>query len=292
MKKILRTSLHSLLNMEMFQLMADLLAFLAGKDLAALKIDQAVARLTTLQGEYDLTLKEEDKLKNPEEMNHADAMRDTCMKFLYNGVVFFSNEYPIENKQAAAKRLLEIIKRHGGVKIAHMAQANESGTLTNLMQELETDPSKADLTLLGFADLTQSLKTFNNTFINSKQLRDRKNALAIMGRTKEARLQVEDAFSTLCQRINALAIIDGEEAYAEIIDTFNHTVKQHLETARQRILAKAKKKAAEAAKKAAEENKQPSDKQQPTNNNENKNNDNNNKPNNENKENESQPTNL
>ena len=242
MKKIVRTSLIALQNMELFQLIFDLLAYLTGKDLKTLLIDTAVADLTAKHSVYDEALVEENKLKNPKGMNDVDKERDAHISKLYNGTKYFADKYPVPERAEAAARLFEIIVRHGGVKIAYMPQATESSVLTNLEQDLSTETSKTDLKTVGLEDLAALLFAANSEFINFRQDKDQTRALQVMGRTKEARAEVETSFTALCERINALALINGEEPYTEIIDTINHTVKVHLDTAKQRAEANKKKK--------------------------------------------------
>lgn len=242
MKKILRTSLDALQNMEFFQLIVDVLAYLTKKDLSTLLIDQAVADLSEKQDTYDEALVAENKLKNPEGMNEVDKMRDNYISKLYIGVKYFADKYPVAERAAAATRLLEIITRHGGVDIAYLPQARESGVLTNLEQELSAEAAAADLKTVALDDLAALLFTANNKFVNYKQVKDQAAALLTMGKTKEARSEVQAAFSALAERINALALINGEEPYTEVIDTINHTVKSHLDTAKQRAEQAKKKK--------------------------------------------------
>ena len=72
-------------------------------------------------------------------------------------------------------------------------------------------------------------------------------AVQIVGQLKQAQHASDEAYRTLVQKVNALAVVEGEVDYADFISKMNEQVKHY----KQEVLPKAKKK---------DDGKQPGDK--------------------------------
>lgn len=126
-----------------------------------------------------------------------------------------------------------------------LAQTEESGVLHNLLQDLEAfDASKR--TALAFDVWMNDLKTKEDAFLAAAAARTEAAAARQVGIVKKTRTAAEAAYRSLVDTVNALAMINGDTAYATFIDHVNAMIE------RQKAISKAR------ATRAKQENEQPS----------------------------------
>ena len=114
-----------------------------------------------------------------------------------------------------------------------LAQTEESGVLHNLLQDLEAlDSSKR--TALNLDVWITDLKTKENAFLAAAAERTEADAARQVGIVKETRTAAEAAYRSLVETVNALAMINGEAAYATFIDHVNAMIE------RQKAISKAR----------------------------------------------------
>ena len=123
-----------------------------------------------------------------------------------------------------------------------LAQTEESGVLHNLLQDLEAlDSSKR--TALNLDVWITDLKTKENAFLAAAAQRTEADAARQVGEAdaarqvgivKETRTAAEAAYRSLVDTVNALAMINGDTAYATFIDHVNAMIE------RQKAISKAR----------------------------------------------------
>lgn len=134
-----------------------------------------------------------------------------------------------------AKTLWQNIKDYN---IDTKAQLNkETGELTNLTADL-TGKLADDVAALGLTQLVAKLKAANDKVHDLMKQRDAENATKIAGALKSARVAADEAYRNLVKRVNALWIVEYDEAYDTFIDTLNEQIDRY----RLQVLAKRKKK--------------------------------------------------
>ena len=182
---------------------------------------ELTALQTALKAEDDaLALSKANLLSK--EIKAIDAERDKHYKALRKAIKFFLS-HPDAEQVKAAQRLERLLKDYN--IDPKMQLDRETGLLLNLISDLETK-SAADVTALALTPVVQAMKQAND------------RAVQIMGQLKQAQHTSDEAYRTLVQKVNALAVVEGEADYADFISKMNEQVKHY----KQEVLPKAKKK--------------------------------------------------
>ena len=82
------------------------------------------------------------------------------------------------------------------------------------------------------------MKQANDKLREVTRARANDRAVQIVGQLKQAQHASDEAYRTLVQKVNALAVVEGEADYADFISKMNEQVKHY----KQEVLPKAKKK--------------------------------------------------
>ena len=168
------------------------------------------------------------------EIKAVDAERDKHYKALRKAITFFLNHPDAELVKAAA-RLEQLLKDYN--IDPKMQLDRETGLLLNLISDLETK-SAADVTALSLTPVVQAMKQANDKLREVTRARANDRAVQIVGQLKQAQHASDEAYRTLVQKVNALAVVEGEADYADFISKMNEQVKHY----KQEVLTKAKKK--------------------------------------------------
>ena len=194
---------------------------------------ELTALQTALKAEDDaLALSKANLLSK--EIKAIDAERDKHYKALRKAIKFFLNHPDAELVKAAA-RLEQLLKDYN-INPA-MQLDRETGLLLNLISDLETK-SAADVTALALTPVVQAMKQANDKLREVTRARANDRAVQIVGQLKQAQHASAEAYRTLIQKVNALAVVEGEADYADFISKMNEQVKHY----KQEVLPKAKKK--------------------------------------------------
>ena len=194
---------------------------------------ELTALQTALKAEDDaLALSKANLLSK--EIKAIDAERDKHYKALRKAITFFLNHPDAELVKAAA-RLEQLLKDYN-INPA-MQLDRETGLLLNLISDLETK-SAADVTALALTPVVQAMKQANDKLREVTRARANDRAVQIVGQLKQAQHASDEAYRTLIQKVNALAVVEGEADYADFISKMNEQVKHY----KQEVLPKAKKK--------------------------------------------------
>ena len=194
---------------------------------------ELTALQTALKAEDDaLALSKANLLSK--EIKAIDAERDKHYKALRKAITFFLN-HPDAQLVKAAARLEQLLKDYN-INPA-MQLDRETGLLLNLIGYLETK-SAADVTALALTPVVQAMKQANDKLREVTRARANDRAVQIVGQLKQAQHASAEAYRTLIQKVNALAVVEGEADYADFISKMNEQVKHY----KQEVLPKAKKK--------------------------------------------------
>ena len=194
---------------------------------------ELTALQTALKAEDDaLALSKANLLSK--EIKAIDAERDKHYKALRKAITFFLNHPDAELVKAAA-RLEQLLKDYN-INPA-MQLDRETGLLLNLISDLETK-SAADVTALALTPVVQAMKQANDKLREVTRARANDRAVQIVGQLRQAQHASDEAYHTLVQKVNALAVVEGEADYADFISKMNEQVKHY----KQEVLTKAKKK--------------------------------------------------
>ena len=194
---------------------------------------ELTALQTALKAEDDaLALSKANLLSK--EIKAIDTERDKHYKALRKAITFFLS-HPDAEQVKAAQRLERLLKDYN--IDPKMQLDRETGLLLNLISDLETK-SAADVTALALTPVVQAMKQANDKLREVTRARANDRAVQIVGQLKQAQHASDEAYRTLVQKVNALAVVEGEADYADFISKMNEQVKHY----KQEVLPKAKKK--------------------------------------------------
>ena len=234
MKQINSISLERMSNGSHFLFITDTVGLATADAKVKTKVTAELTALqTALKAEDDaLALSKANLLSK--EIKAIDAERDKHYKALRKAITFFLN-HPDAQLVKAAARLEQLLKDYN-INPA-MQLDRETGLLLNLISDLETK-SAADVTALALTPVVQAMKQANDKLREVTRARANDRAVQIVGQLKQAQHASDEAYRTLVQKVNALAVVEGEADYADFISKMNEQVKHY----KQEVLPKAKKK--------------------------------------------------
>ena len=213
-------------------------------------VDKTGPATLKIQSQYDAFLSafslEDEALKKimksaiTADIQAADHVRDVTFRGMA-GAAKAALDHFNTDVQAAAKRLKIVFDTYGNV--ANKPLNEETSAIYNLLQELK-GPYAADVSRTGLTDWVAELEANNSAF--DKLVKDRYDESA--ARTglvlKEVRLQVDAAYRTVTERIDALLLIEGDKVYEDFIRQLNVIIEKYKNTIAQRQGRKAAKTAA------------------------------------------------
>jgi len=131
----------------------------------------------------------------------------------------------VKTMSDAAWRLYPVLKGYG--KMPHLKpQREKTALISNLLQDYDTAQAKADLTLIGADKWVEILKDSNSKYKGTYQERVEFESALKKGLTQKTRDDLYEEFKRLVQRINSLALIEGETPYLNLMEKINVEMKQ------------------------------------------------------------------
>jgi len=150
-------------------------------------------------------------------LEEADAKADTAWRGI-TATVKAQLQHPTEAVRDAATEAYAIVKKYGDVTA--MPYNEEYGSLHNALQDFTTlGTEKQKLTFID-AWVTE-LQTRYDEFVSIREQRTAETGAKVQGIVKQSRTDCDEAYKTLVSCVNALAILQGETAYATFIDNVN-----------------------------------------------------------------------
>ncbi len=170
-----------------------------------------------------------------EDIAKADALRDKTYRGLRDAVKSATSHFLV-GKQQAAYRIQVVLDHYGD--IIHKTYDEETAAIGSLIGDLAA--LTADVTLLGLTDWIAEMQANNQAFDTLKKMRYTEAAVKTQLRMKQVRRQVDDAYNRITERIDALVIVNGGEAYATYINELNKRIDSYNLVLAQRIGRNAK----------------------------------------------------
>ncbi len=174
------------------------------------------------------------------ELVQADRMRDKHTTGFFLAIESAQHHY-LPEQEKAADRLAGLLKPYKGVvKYTYNAQ---TASLTRMAAELQKTAAAADIDLLGLAGWVIQIDTDNNNFARLMMLRSTDNLDKEEGTMTEIRSRVDAAYFDMVKHINALIVVNGQDAYTEPVKLINERIDYYKRTVAERQTASANKKA-------------------------------------------------
>lgn len=237
--KIAATALNNLTRWEVFQLMSDVLRYLEQNfEEMPESFKDKLSDMRTAFDIYDEELVQE-RRPSAKRLLEADNERMHAISTIYKVLRVYIHYKYSKEKQVAAKGLSKIFKLYGSAReINRKGQDTKSTMITNLLQDLAEELPNQHISTLNLEDAILALKTNNLFFLKEQRARNNFQAAYVTGVVKNARRAVQKEFMELVSLINALAVVEGQEKYAEMKKMISIIVREYLTTARMRVKKK------------------------------------------------------
>ena len=223
--KITKIDLRTLRNDEHFQFHTEFRDLVMTTGLDALNIQTQFDVYRSLFEQEDEALKKIMKSAITEDIQEADRVRDNT----FAGIVAANKAALLHFRSevvTAARRLQIVFNTYGNV--ARKPLNEQTSAVYNLLQELQ-DSYQNDVNTIGvfMADWVQELKQNNEAFAILVKDRYDESAQRTDLILKEVRTQVDAAYRTITERIDAYMILEDSTPYEKIIRRWNTVVEKY-----------------------------------------------------------------
>ncbi|SDE54163.1 DUF6261 family protein [Riemerella columbipharyngis] len=217
-------SLSKVRLMEFYQVMKSVKTFLEQENLETLQLQNIKTEFDDKLTALDEALKPLTKSTFTEALQKEDETRDTLLVGLQMHCRAFVN-FPNEAKSKAAKSLLLAVEKYGK-NIQSKALQEETGIITNLLEDFAQSPYKEELKTIGATEWITALTASNQKFTELYNSRNQERGAIEVGKSKKTRKEMNQVFSRLVKTINALALINGETGYTNLANNLNETIRK------------------------------------------------------------------
>jgi hypothetical protein len=229
--KILKVHFHSFRNEEWFQLFTEFHDLVMKYDPAALNIAELWATFLILYADADTAMEIIRKSAETALMLEADHVRDRTFRGFADAVKSACNHFNPQ-KRAAAEQLTVLFDHFGN--LAQKAPNEETAGIYNLLQEL--NGAYADrVALLSLTDWTAQLAADNAAYETLVKNRNTEVASRSNLKVKNVRREVQDVYSKITDRIEAIMTLNGETPpFMDFVNELNAFLKRYADTLAQR----------------------------------------------------------
>ena len=176
-----------------------------------------------LYDKEDTALKKIQKSAITAQIQEADRVRDE----IYAGMVETSNaalKHFSEEVRSAAARLKIVFDTYGDVNRKPLNE--QTSAVYNILQELKGKYAP-DTALVGISSWVSELEVRNNAFADLMRERFDETAARTDIVLKEARIEVDNAYFAMRERLNALVVVEGLSVYENFVRTLNAVIAKY-----------------------------------------------------------------
>ena len=163
---------------------------------------------------FDDALKDSATVPSTALAAEADAARDNAWRAA-NNYLKAMTAHPTESLRRAATEFKTLFDKYGDPTA--LPQTEESGILHNLLQDLKAI-GNGKLASIFFEAWLTNLESCETAFLAAVSQRTEEEAARQVGIVKESRQAADAAYRSLTGLVNALAVVNGDGAYATFID--------------------------------------------------------------------------
>ena len=224
--KISDFSLSRLRNEEHFQFHTSFKDLVLSVAALALKIEMQFTTYLALFANEGIALDKVHKSSITDDLVDADTARDDLLRGLTHAVKSALHHFRAEAR-SSAKRLLVLLDSYGDIAVK--AYDAETAAINKLVTDLN-ETYADDIDNLGITEWATELKAKNDTFDSLKNNRYSEEAAKTQLLMKAERVKLDASYHAIVERINALIIVEGEEAYAPFVDELNQRIGEYNNT--------------------------------------------------------------
>ncbi|NOR74983.1 MAG: hypothetical protein GQ525_07470 [Draconibacterium sp.] len=189
---------------------------------ATLDIEAAYAVYLPLYGNEAEALDVIRKSAITDEIADADHLRDLTYRGLCDTVKGATKHF-LPAKQEAAERVQVAIDHFGNINTKPYNE--QTASINTLVNDLETEYAD-DINTLNMQDWITELKAKNEAFEALMDERYSDDAGKTQLKMKDVRKEIDEAYTTITDRIDALGIVNGTETYAPFVKELNKRVEK------------------------------------------------------------------
>jgi hypothetical protein len=229
--RIIRIHFHLFRNEEWFQLFTEFRDLVLKYNPDALNISELWITFLILYADADTALEIIRKSADTVLMLEADHVRDRTFRGFVDAVKSALNHFDPQKQEAA--RLLIIPLKHFG-NLTRKASNEETAGIYNLLREL--NGAYADeVRILSLEDWTRQLAIDNEAY--EILVKDRNGEVAQRSklRMKEVRIEIQDVYAKIIERIGAIITLNGETPlFTGFVNELNAFLKRYVDVLAQR----------------------------------------------------------
>lgn len=197
------------------------------------------ASVSTFSSVVDAALKDSASVPSSAIASEADSARDASWRGL-NNYLKAMTAHPNEDKRSLAVEMKGLCDKYGDP--TSLPQTEESGILHNLLQDFDSYLEDT-LNSVGVDAWLDDLREKENAFLEAVAARTEQEASRTVGIVKQKRQSADEAYRSLVDLVNALAVVNGDAPYATFIDHVNVLIDQQKSVLKARATRGAKKSA-------------------------------------------------
>lgn len=171
---------------------------------------------------FDAALKDSTKSQCASIAAEADSARDASWRGLNNYLKAIT-VHPDEEKRSLAVEMKGLCDKYGDP--TSLLQTEESGILHNLLQDFDAYLEDV-LRSVGADAWVNDLRTKENAFLSAVANRTEEESMRTVGIVKQTRQSADEAYRSLVDLVNALAVVNGDAPYATFINHVNVLIDQ------------------------------------------------------------------
>lgn len=171
---------------------------------------------------FDAALKDSTKSQCASIAAEADSARDASWRGLNNYLKAIT-VHPDEEKRSLAVEMKGLCDKYGDP--TSLPQTEESGILHNLLQDFDAYLEDV-LRSVGADAWVNDLQTKENAFLSAVANRTEEESMRTVGIVKQTRQSADEAYRSLVDLVNALAVVNGDAPYATFINHVNVLIDQ------------------------------------------------------------------
>jgi hypothetical protein len=172
---------------------------------------------------FPLIEDEEEALNFVRKSSYSDIVRDNTIDGMDDAIKSGLKHFNAAVREAA--RRLKILRDTTG-DIAKKAYNKESGDIAKLLADLN-GPYAADVKTAKIDDWVTELDANQKEFLKTQNHRYDELGEKTRLRMKQVRVEVDGAYRTVVEKINALIIVNGEAPYVDFVNKLNQRIDEY-----------------------------------------------------------------
>lgn len=212
---------YQLSNVQYSQFMRDMLHHLGLINKAEMtdeELNQLIATLTTLLGDFDKVMKIISKSILTNDVEELDAVRDVSIRALRQAVK--TELLSADPAVLQAARSVEILMSSYGA-IPRLLVEEETRAIDSVVTQLESAQYQPLVQLLGIGSKVVRLKTDNEAFKAKYSERTEEYIAKNASNNRELRLKMGETYKLLCDYVLTMARLEKGALYDKVVSTIN-----------------------------------------------------------------------